>query len=79
MNIVNLSLEDLRKAAVLRRLELAHLVTELDKITEKSLVQQQINDAATRLLRQLEPTAEEVHGLWQEFKETVLVTQKEVV
>lgn len=79
MNIVNLSLEDLRKAAVLRRLELAHLVTELDKITEKSLVQQQINDAATRLLRQSEPTAEEVYGLWQEFKETVLVTQKEVV
>ena len=79
MNIVNLSLEELKKAAVLRRLELAHLVTELDKITEKSLVQQQINDAATRLLRQSEPTAEEVYELWQEFKETVLVTQKEVV
>lgn len=79
MNIVNLSLEDLRKAAVLRRLELAHLVTELDKIAEKSLVQQHINEAATRLLGQSESTAEEVYGLWQEFKETVLVTQKEVV
>ena len=76
--VETLSVEEMRKNGVLRRLELAHLIVEMDKIASKTGVQEQICKRAQALLKQLDQTAEEVAGLWAEFKETLRVAQKEV-
>ena len=76
--VETLSIPEMAKNGVLRRLELAHLIAEMDKIASKTEVQQQIYNGAQMLLKQPDQTAEEVAGLWAEFKETLRVAQKEV-
>lgn len=78
MEVVTLGIEELRKAAVLRRLELAHLVTEMDKIGTKSLVQEGIYKQALRFLGEGDVEAEKVVGLWEEFRETIKIQKKGV-
>lgn len=68
----------MRKNGVLRRLELAHLIAEMNKIASKTGVQEQIYKRAQTLLKQPDQSAEEVAGLWAEFNETLRVAQKEV-
>ena len=75
--VETLSIEEMAKNGVLRRLELAHLSVEMDKIVSKTEVQEQIYKKAQTLLKQPDQSAEEVAGLWAEFKETLRV-QKEV-
>jgi len=76
--VETLSVEEMAKNSVLRRLELAHLIAEMDKIANKAGVQEQIYRRAQALLKQPDQTAEEVAGLWAEFRETLRVAQKEV-
>lgn len=78
MEVVTLGIEELRKAGVLRRLELAHLVAEMDKIATKSLVQSEIYKQALQFLGEGDVEAEKVVGLWAEFRETMKIQKKGV-
>lgn len=78
MEVVTLGIEELRKAGALRRLELAHLVAEMDKMETKSLVQSKIYERALQFLGEGDVEAEKVVGLWAEFRETMKIQKKGV-
>jgi hypothetical protein len=66
------SLSDLQQAPpVVRRLEVAQLMTEIDVLAEPTVAQQAIYDQAASTLQKSDISAEEVVALWQQFRTTL--------
>lgn len=72
------SLSDLQQAPpVVRRLEVAQLMTEIDALAELTGAQQAIYDQAATALQRSDIQAEEVVALWAQFKTTLGAQSKQ--
>ena len=71
-------LSELQQAPpVVRRLEVAQLMTEIDVLTEPTVAQRAIYDQAAKALQRSDIPAEEVVALWAQFKTTLGAQSKQ--